>query len=45
MQGIGNATEWQANNFPLYAIQGLRRSSTNYMMPVDYCDRSDHLNF
>ncbi len=45
IQGSGNVNEWQPNNFPLHAIQGLRKSRANYRTQVDYFGHSDNPNF
>ncbi len=45
IQGSGTATEWQVNNFPLYAIQGRRKSSTKCRTALNYSEHSDDLNF
>ena len=37
-QGDGDTIEWQAHNFPLYNIQGLRKSQNSYRIPVNYAE-------
>ena len=37
-QGDGDTTEWQTINFPLYTIEGLRKSQNTNRIPVNYAE-------
>ena len=37
-QGGGNTAEWQNDNFPLFDIQGLRRSNVKHRTAVNYTE-------
>ena len=39
IQGGGSPTEWQASNFPLQNIEGLRKSATKYRVAVNYSEQ------
>ena len=38
-QSSGDTYEWQNDNFPLYNIEGLRKSQVSYRSPVDYTEK------
>ena len=38
IQGGGDAAEWENDNFPIFNIQGLRRSNVNYRIAVNYTE-------
>ena len=39
IQSSGDTYEWQNDNFPLYNIEGLRKSQVSYRSPVDYTEK------
>ena len=39
IQSSGDTYEWQNDNFPLYNIEGLRKSQVSCRSPVDYTEK------